>query len=112
MEQPNLFSFDDFPQAKPADSHLSIEDRFAQFHASNPQVFEAIRAIALDLKSRGWKRAGMKAIFERIRWEYAMRTNGESYLLNNTFTAHYSRLLMDREPSLAGFFETRERRAA
>ena len=82
-------------------------DRFAIFHLSNPRVYKMILSIALDLKRRGHKKAGMKAIFERLRWLYALQTQGEAYKLNNNYTAHYARLIMESEPELAGFFEVR-----
>jgi len=82
-------------------------DRFSEFHAANPNVYIVIKRIALDLKRRGFRKAGMKAIFEQIRWRYALQTRGEAYELNNNYTSHYSRLLMQQEPGLAGFFETR-----
>ena len=87
-----------------------IGDRFRRFHAQNPAVYREIVRAARFLKSRGFRHGGMKAIFERIRWHWAVSTRGDAYKLNNDYTAHYARLIMDREPDLAGFFRVRRLR--
>lgn len=89
----------------------NVGERFERFHESNPHVYVAIVSIARSLRDAGWPRCGMKMIFEQLRWRYAVKTRGEKWNFNNNFTAYYSRLVMEREPDLAGFFETRERRA-
>lgn len=81
--------------------------RFEAFHHANPHVYDSAVQIARDLKGRGFHRCGMKLIFERLRWLYAIQTKGDSYLLNNDFTAFYARVVMLAEPDLAGFFEVR-----
>jgi hypothetical protein len=92
---------------RPSGVKGSIEARFEAFHRHNPHVYASIVEIALDLKSRGFQKGGMKMIFERLRWLYALRTRGDSYKLNNYYTAYYARLVMATVPSLAGFFEVR-----
>lgn len=109
--QANLF--EPAPQLPPIQpSHFigTSEEDFRAFHEANPQVYRAIREIALDLKKRNVRKAGMKAIFERLRWIYRLQTQGEEYRLNNNYTAFYARMLMDREPELDGFFEVRRLR--
>ena len=44
-----------------------------------------------------------------VRFHHALSTNDPDYKLNNNFTSLYSRLLMDNETELQGFFRTRER---
>ena len=110
-------NFNDLPfdeLIKPVDGNVgkgTIEERFSRFHERNPHVYEALRTVALWCLKNG-KQMGMKAIYERVRWEFNVRTDGEPYRLNNDFTALFSRKLMKDEPQLAGFFETRRRRAA
>jgi hypothetical protein len=101
------------PEPRPiisTDRRGGLEESFKRFHAANPHVYEALKAVALWCV-RHKKRMGIKAIYERVRWEYSIATSGSPYKLNNNFSAHYSRLLMKNEPELAGFFETRRRRA-
>jgi hypothetical protein len=85
------------------------EQRFEAFHRMNPHVYGHIVEIALDLKGRGFTKGGMKMVFERLRWLYAIQTVGEEYKLNNNYTAYYARLVMETVPSLDGFFVTRLR---
>ena len=89
----------------------TITERFERFHEANPHVYDALRDMALWLKGQG-KRAGIKLLFEQLRWLALIQTDGEPYKLNNDFTAHYARLLMADEPQLDGFFQIRERRTA
>lgn len=92
---------------------LTIRQRFEIFHDANPTVFSALRQMALQLKARGARRGSMKALMETLRWLHQLTVNPDDsgFKLNNNFTALYARLLMDREPALEGFFETRARRA-
>lgn len=100
--------FDVRPLTRPAPAGASpVGDPFGVFLATNPDVYGSCVAIARDLKSRGLIRFGMRAIFERLRWMYALQTKGEDFNLNNTYTAPMARLIMRREPDLVGFFEIR-----
>lgn len=90
----------------------TIADQFAAFHAANPGVYVALRRLALGLKGRGFRRYGIGGLFEQLRWTYALQTGGDVYKLNNNYRSHYARLLMDENPTLAGFFETRRLQTA
>lgn len=113
MQSAQLSLFDTRPLIDP-DYHdgMSIEERFQAFHEANPHVYHALRKMALDLRRRGFRRYGIKALFEVLRFNHAIQTNGDAYKLNNNYTALYARLLMEREPHLRGFFETRKRVSA
>jgi hypothetical protein len=89
----------------------TIEERFQAFHDRNPQVYRALRDMALEMRRRGHRQYGIKALFEVLRFNHAMRTEGDIFKLNNNYTALYARLLMDNEPELDGFFELRRRTA-
>jgi hypothetical protein len=65
--------------------------------------------MALEMRRRGHRQYGIKALFEVLRFNHAMRTEGDIFKLNNNYTALYARLLMDNEPELDDFFETRRR---
>ena len=91
----------------------SAEDRFRAFHKLNPAVFDELVVLADDLLQRGYKRGGMKMLFEVLRWQRMMRTSDPSseFKLNNNYTSHYARLLADIHPRFEGFFETRRLRS-
>ena len=104
-------AFDFAPLRVPEDAGETIEERFRAFHRANPHVYVQLRKLALNYRRQGRQRGGMKMLFEVLRYQSGIRTRGEPYKLNNDFTALYARMLMAREPELAGFFETRERTA-
>ena len=90
----------------------TTEERFNAFHAANPHVYEALVEMARKWKSAGHTSCSMKLLFEVLRWKRGIlirwkENQGDEWTLNNNYTAWYSRLIMDSEPDLAGFFETR-----
>lgn len=87
-----------------------LPDRFARFHRANPHVYRAIVAAARYARRAGVERIGIAAIFERLRWEYRIQTRGDAYALNNSWRSFYARLVMEREPDLAGMFSIRRGR--
>jgi hypothetical protein len=90
---------------------LSIAERFAMFHDANPHVADALERLAEQWLVRH-DHVGMKALYERLRWESGIRTEGDAYRLNNVYTAHYARLLIERRPEWVDAFRLRELRAA
>lgn len=93
----------------PAAARESRIDRaFAEFHRSNPHVYQRLAEMARQLVARGHKRIGIGMLFEVLRWQSAIETTGDEFRLNNNYRSRYARLLMDREPDLAGVFELRE----
>jgi len=109
MEQRTVDQLQLFPVKPVHNLFKTIDDHFADFHGENPHVYENIKRIAYQAKAAGRKRIGMKLIFERLRWEYFIRTDRPEaeFMLNNNYTSRYARLLMANEPELAGMFETR-----
>jgi len=109
MDEEQLELPDLLPLSEPAYAKgLSWAERFEIFHAANPHVAKALEALAGQWLQRH-KRASVKALFERLRWESGLQTHGEAYRLNNSFTAFYARLLIERRPEWADAFEIRER---
>lgn len=103
-----LFDVGNMPTVNPADRAGTIAHAFRAFHTANPWVYDALRTLALDMRRAGRERCGIKMLCEVVRWQYARATVGDEFRLNNNYTPHYARLLMDREPELAGMFDTRE----
>jgi hypothetical protein len=84
------------------------------FHALNPQVYEMLRAKALQAVRRGQRRLGIRTLWESLRWDLMLQTTpvpgskpSTDIKLNDHYTAFYARELMAREPELAGVFEVR-----
>lgn len=100
-------AYDDAPDGR------SMQVRFAEFHANNPQVYAELVKLARRARGRGVQRIGIKMLWERLRWELQVETYNpgvETYRLNNNWHSFYARLLMDENPELRDLFETRESR--
>ena len=83
---------------------------FWPHHRANPHIYEAFNRIAHALIRRGWKRGSAYLVFERIRWESAVRTrNEDTYKLNNNFRPDYARLWLARNPEFPTWLEVRNR---
>lgn len=87
----------------------SIAQRFNRFHSQNPEVYQALVALARDFRCKTNRKIGMKMLFEVLRWNYYLTiTTDEEYKLSNDFTAAYSRLIMRNEPDLRDAFNLRD----
>ena len=95
-DHPDLFDRDD--------SRIGIA--FSAFHHANPHVYSMLRDLAIGYMTGG-HRVGMKFLYEAARHE-RFKTTGEWWKLNNNYHSRYARLLMEREPRLRGYFNTRE----
>lgn len=86
----------------------SIDERFERFHAANPHVYAALREMAIEMRAQGIRRYSVDALMQVLRWRSALKfgPDGE-WKLNDHYTSRYARMLMDQEPSLAGFFSIR-----
>jgi len=85
----------------------TLAERFAEFHRCNPHVADALESLAEQWFAAGHGRASMDAMMHRLRWESGIQTRGDVYRLNNSWTAFYSRLLLDRRPEWTGRIATR-----
>lgn len=90
----------------------SIDERFDAFHEANPHVLAELERLADQLAAAGVRRFGVKALVERLRWDWTVQTAGDDFKVNNSFTSRYARLLIERRPDFADMIETRELRAA
>ncbi|MBO9524307.1 MAG: hypothetical protein J7518_22445 [Nocardioidaceae bacterium] len=101
-------AFDLAPLVEPTyEKDATLAERFAAFHDANPHVADALEHLAAQWLTRH-DHVGMKALFERLRWESGIRTEGDPYCLNNNWTAYYARLLIERRPEWASAFRLRE----
>lgn len=112
IQQPQLsFSFGQLPPIKTraeAEGEETPREKFEAFHRANPHVYDYFKQRAIGLRRLGTKRYGMKSLFELLRWDYSVQTGDpDNFKINNNFAPWYARLLMDNEPELDGFFETR-----
>lgn len=91
----------------------SIDQKFAAFHRDNPHVYATLVRLAREAKRAGKTKVGVKALWERMRWDLWLATahGADEPKLDNNFTSRFARLIDEREPDLRGLFETRRLRA-
>jgi len=100
--QPGLF---DPPPAS------SSQQAFEEFHRRNPKVYSLLCDYARRMKARGFDRYSIKTIWAVLRWHTDTGTQGqEHWKLNDRYYSRYAREIMQREPDLKDFFNTRELR--
>ena len=86
-----------------------LQVRFVKFDAEHPEVYKKLVELALSYHNRGVRR-GIAHLWEVLRYTIWIN-HDEDFMLNNDFRSRYARLLMEREPLLRGYFETRRLRS-
>ena len=90
----------------------TIQQRFAEFHSTNPEVYEYIQLLVSEIISRGFKHYAIRPIWERMRWHFQIeRGMGDDFKLNDHYHSRYVRMLVEDHPELQGFFELRRLKA-
>ena len=94
-------------------TELTPAERFAQFHANNPQVYSALKSMTAELVNRGRRKIGIKMLFEVLRWNYYMKTDdpNSDFKINNNYAPYYARLLIEKHPEWNDLFQLREMRS-
>lgn len=82
----------------------TIEERWADFLRAHPWFMDRVIDLSRERLDQGNKRWSMKAVFEILRPQFR---RGESFGLNNSFTALAAREAVRRAPDLESFFEFR-----
>lgn len=85
----------------------TIQERFEEYHAANPHVYNTLVDYALKAKDRGYKRIGIGFLCEIIRWQGGPTKHQDGFKLSNDFRSRYSRLIEEQEPDLRGYFTKR-----
>lgn len=105
--------FEQRPVEPPAPlEEASIDEAFRAFHTANPHVYAEIERRALALHRVHAVRVGIGAIVEAMRYDFALKTKGGEFKVNNNFRSRYARLLVADHPELRDVVELRELRSA
>ena len=102
----STFEFDHVYVQPSYGSKPSIQERFEIFNAANPWVIDALLDLALKELEGGFK-TSVDYLCHALRWHYrwsnkAPKDGQPQFKLSNNFTSRYARLLLEREPALAG----------
>jgi|TARA_R110000824_G_scaffold3953_11_gene18856 hypothetical protein len=87
-----------------------LEREFWEFHVAHPEVYRYLVTFARQWLHSGNRVCGIAMLFERVRWEMGIVSETDPKV-NNNHRAFYARLIMEREPDLAGMFRLRQQRA-
>lgn len=87
----------------------NVTGKFLTFHSKNPQVYSEFKRYAFDLINAGVKHASVALIIERMRWDSALRTEGDKFKISNDYRADFARLFAYDFPAYADFFKTKSR---
>jgi hypothetical protein len=83
-------------------------EKYKEWDARNPQFYPLFCRFANQLIERGHSNIGVALLFERIRWESMIKTDGEPFKLNNNYKSIYARRFMRDFPEHEGCFRLRE----
>lgn len=111
-EQPDPIPPADPPPPAEINRKPTIQEKFEEFHAAHPEVYDEFVRLARLARRKGHKRVGMKMLAELVRWHFIVDreydAEAETFALNNVVVSRYARLIMEQEPDLAHIFETRK----
>ncbi len=92
---------------RPGEKH---EVLYREHRSKYPAVYRRLVVMAREAKAQGWKRIGVRLLWERLRWEYGPNARDRyGFSMNDWLTRFYARDLMAENEDLRGLFETRER---
>jgi hypothetical protein len=98
-------------EGKSAIKDQSIDVRFERWVARNPEIVRLFLNFARQAHEAGYTRYSISALTQRVRWEVSIPTRDEEvFKISNNYLSRLARLLMQMDPTLAGFFELRELR--
>lgn len=114
--QGELFTGVDNPHAAGSEASSRWEEMRAEaiaFHVAHPEVWRLMVRFSFELIGRGFKKAGIGLVMERIRWETATPDVDieTQFKINNNHHAFYSRAFMRKYPEHDGFFRTRRQKS-
>jgi len=81
-------------------------EAFIAAYLESPDVWRAFEDLTLKVIHKG-RRAGAKAIIERVRWDVEIESGGV-WKVNNNWAPYYARVFEIKHPRHAGYFNKRE----
>jgi hypothetical protein len=83
--------------------------KYEAFKEANPWVLPRLTRMSHDLRKRGHRQYGIKALIEVLRWEHSLTHDPScEFKFNNNYCPFMAREIMKSEPLLEGFFKIRE----
>ena len=83
-----------------------LEEKFNEFHESNPHVYRKLEELALKAIAVGFEHYGIRTLLENVRWHVDMTTTDDRFKIGNNHAPYYARLFHKLNPEHSGFFIT------
>lgn len=93
---------------------MSKADRqtaFIKFHRSNPDVWRHFRDLTQKLIKRGHNKFSQRMIWEAMRMDYMLKTDGDKFKLSNNHLPFYAKLYLMKYPEHGNVFELRQKKS-
>lgn len=90
----------------PQQRNMTLQERFEQFHTANPHIYDMLVELSRKMKAKkNMRQWSVYAAYELVRYQWNPQTRTfDDYKLPNEFRPLYSRLIMQQESDLDGFF--------
>ena len=85
--------------------------RWLKYRRDNPNVEKKLIELVRYAQGIGLMHYGIHGLFNKIRWNEALKTKGDMFKISNSYGPYYSRLLLLRYPEVrqsGGFFALRK----
>jgi|WetSurMetagenome_2_1015567.scaffolds.fasta_scaffold05374_7 hypothetical protein len=102
MNEPQLELFDNMPVKTKG---KTIDEAFIEFDEKNPHVYRNLVKLAWQCKYSGRNIIGIALLYEKLRWDYMIKTDGADYKLPNNYASRYARKIMSENKELQGIFK-------
>lgn len=88
-------------------TNQAILSRYHAWDQANPSFYALFVKYSLELITAGRRSFGVRLVWERIRWESMIQTQGDQYKMNDHYHAIYARRFMDDHPQFGNVFKLR-----
>ena len=85
-----------------------VKKRFKKFHLENPHIYKEFFLRAKKMAMTGRKKYSARTIFEVMRWDSDIKTNGRDFKITNDFIPIYVRMLIYNHPEYSDFFSLKD----
>jgi hypothetical protein len=86
----------------------TLPQKFIDYHAKYPKVYEYYKGVIAQLINRGFKKYSSDGVLHIVRFTKHDEIKKDGFKVNNNYTPYYARLYESEHPELKGFFAKRK----
>lgn len=76
-----------------------LVEKFNDYHAANPGIYDLFKKYSFDLKVAGRKRYSQWTIINKIRWDNDVNVANSLFKISNDYISLYARKLVQEHPT-------------